>query len=162
MRPLLADSGTEATMGHPCFSAMDGRRLLSGPNAPMHPRPESQDRGHEPQTSFISSKDSMSQPVMVSTAASRTFSLSSGRSPSRGAQPVQWGSARPSSLFRSSFLREPMYTRSSSGSREFLSERASQSSIAALALALGTARSCSSRCSSPSTDPAFALTILFL
>lgn len=87
---------------------MDGSRLFSGPKAPMQPRPESHDSGQDPQAAFISSNDSMSHPVIVSVATASTFSLSSGERESREAHPVQWGSASPSSLFRSSFLREPM------------------------------------------------------
>ncbi|MBP5203829.1 MAG: hypothetical protein J6Z16_04310 [Candidatus Methanomethylophilaceae archaeon] len=79
---------------------------MSGPKAPMHPRPESHDSGQEEQMLFISSNGSMSHPVMVSTADDSTFSLSAGDSDSTEAHPVQRSSASPSSLFLSSFLSE--------------------------------------------------------
>ncbi|MBR4226139.1 MAG: hypothetical protein IKR86_05105 [Candidatus Methanomethylophilaceae archaeon] len=106
--PDLARSGTEATMGHPCLAAIDGRRLFSGPKAPRHPRPLSQDRGHPAHIPFISSKDSMSHPVMVSSATDRTFALSASDSFSMSAHPVHTSFARGASDGLSAFFRLPM------------------------------------------------------
>ena len=135
---------------------------MSGPKAPMHPRPLSHESGHRAQVSFMSSKESMSHSVTDSSALSRTVLLSSSESFLRSAHPEQTSLARGTRAALSALLRLQRYTYSDSGSREFLSENESQSETALLASPTGTTTSFSRTASSPETSATWALAVTFL